>query len=573
MINVDRLSPGNARDQFLVAICNKSPQGGGLGRQVSEVETKAAGLPVVLVRSYAFPKDPRSIVAKQIGKLIGTSGRRAEIEDSDWRALVALRSFRSSHAANAAFMAWQRAQRPLSQLAGIRKVLALDRLSKAEPAAKPAPVQPHAAKASSPAISIPLKSSSAPDLALGRTRGVSQNSVRIQFEELKQHMAFLGGSGSGKTTAALLLIEQLLLAGIPVILIDRKGDLCRYADPEAWESPGDSAMASKLAELRKHLDVVLYTPGAPEGRPLAIPVVPDDLGKLSSAEREQLAEFAAASLGAMMGYRPGRAADMPLQVILSKAIVVLAEASDQAVTLESLYEAVASQDPSLMNAVNGYEAKHYRKLAENLLTLRLGQKRVLGDEPGVERLDIDSLLGRGPTAKPGKTRLSIISTQFLGAAGAMDFWVSQFLIALDRWRTRSPSDHLQAVVLLDEADQYLPAVRQPATKAPLENLLRRARSAGIGLMLATQSPGDLDYRCRENIRAWLVGRVGQTTAIAKLKPLFADTPLDLAAKLPAQQAGEFYLLREREVVPLRTDRSVMETKQLPEQRILELARG
>lgn len=151
--------------------------------------------------------------------------------------------------------------------------------------------------------------------------------------------------------------------------------------------------------------------------------------------------------------------------------------------------------------------------------------------------------------------------------------MSQFLIALDRWRLRSPAADLQAVVMLDEADQYLPAVRQPATKAPLESLLRRGRSAGLGIILATQSPADLDYKCRENVRAWLVGRVSQAPALAKLKPMFSDTPIDVASKLPTQQTGEFFLLREREVLPLKTERSLIDTRQVPEPTILQLARG
>ena len=79
-----------------------------------------------------------------------------------------------------------------------------------------------------------------------------------------------------------------------------------------------------------------------------------------------------------------------------------------------------------------------------------------------------------------------------------------------------------AVVLFDEADLYLPAVRQPATKEPMENLLKRARSAGLSLLLATQSPGDFDYKCRDNIRSWLVGQVKEETALRKLKPMFSE---------------------------------------------------
>ncbi len=121
-----------------------------------------------------------------------------------------------------------------------------------------------------------------------------------------------------------------------------------------------------------------------------------------------------------------------------------------------------------------------------------------------ESLDFDALLGLGVHAGTGKTRLTIINTQFLGGSGGVDFWLAQFLLAAGRWAAHNPSpNRLQAVFLFDEADQYLPATRQPATKGPMENLLKRARSAGVGLLLATQSPGDFDYKCRDQIRLCL----------------------------------------------------------------------
>src|ERR671929_1621730 len=96
--------------------------------------------------------------------------------------------------------------------------------------------------------------------------------------------------------------------------------------------------------------------------------------------------------------------------------------------------------------------------------------------------------------------------------------------AIGRWMGQHSGPRLQAVFLFDEADLYLPAVRQPATKGPMESLLRRARSAGVGLFLATQSPGDFDYRCRDQVLTWLVGRVKEPVAIAKLKPMLEARP-------------------------------------------------
>jgi hypothetical protein len=107
----------------------------------------------------------------------------------------------------------------------------------------------------------------------------------------------------------------------------------------------------------------------------------------------------------------------------------------------------------------------------------------------------------------------------------------------------------------------------------MESLLRRARSAGVGLFLATQSPCDLDYKCRDQIRTWLVGRVKEQVAIGKLRPMLEAGRVDAAAKLPGQGTGQFYLVREREVVAVQSEPSLIPTAQLPEDRILELARG
>ena len=144
---------------------------------------------------------------------------------------------------------------------------------------------------------------------------------------------------------------------------------------------------------------------------------------------------------------------------------------------------------------------------------------------------------------------------------------------LARWTSRSPvRSRLQAVLLFDEADLYLPAQRQPPTKEPMENLLKRARSAGLGLLLATQSPGDFDYKCRDNIRTWFVGRVKEPTALAKMKPMLSDCRVDVAARLPTQETGQFHLIRDGDVTSLRTDLSAVPPEQLPEANILSLAR-
>jgi hypothetical protein len=126
--------------------------------------------------------------------------------------------------------------------------------------------------------------------------------------------------------------------------------------------------------------------------------------------------------------------------------------------------------------------------------------------------------------------------------------------------------------MFDEADLYLPAVRQPASKEPVGHLLRRARSAGLGLLLATQNPGDFDYRCRDNIRAWFVGQVKETNSLAKMKPMLNECRDDVAAWLPGQTTGQFHLIRDGTVTRLTADPSTIDPRQIPEDEILSLAR-
>lgn len=297
--------------------------------------------------------------------------------------------------------------------------------------------------------------------------------------------------------------------------------------------------------------------------------MPPDLDRLPTAEREQLAQFVAAALGGMMGYRSKN--PDPKVVILQKAIETLGALPGRVVTVKALQLVVAEQDDALTTHFDGqYEDKLFKALARDLLTLSLQHRRLL---EGADLLDVDALLGRGPAAT-GRTRLSVINTQFLGDPATTEFWVAQFLLAVDRWRAKNPAPEgaLQAAFLFDEADQYLPAVGKPATKGPMESLLKRARSAGVSLLLATQSPGDLDYRCRGQVLTWLLGRIKEPVAIGKLKPMLEAKP-GAADRLADQKVGEFYLVRESDVLPVQADRNLIPTEQLPEARILELAKA
>lgn len=589
-------------EKLHLALCNKGPQRGGLANQIEQTRKEARSRTPVVIRTSDFPSNPKSTTAVSLGKLISKGGRRAVLEDSDSRALLALREFRQRHESRPDFAAWLRSARPLTQLKPLRDILSLDHLrslaSEAGAASRPVASQPEAASippplvppaappkaersspqpgvTAAPAVApTPTKGSVPPPvkrepLRIGEMDSLLREPVLFTPDELTRHAAFLGGSGSGKTTLALNVVEQLLLQGIPVILVDRKGDLAGYATESFWTRRSEDARrAERRALLHERVDVALFTPGHPQGRPLAISIVPQGLATLSEFDRQQATRHAADALAGMLGYRQNPR-DKSCRTLLAQAIDQFVQLSSEEVTLHKLVRFIGDKDPRLVNVAGRLDTKLFDKLADDLDRLSMDARQLLGNE--AERLNMDLLLGRGAHSKPGKTRLSILSTKFLGDNDNVLFWVSQFLIEVTRWLNRNPSNALQAVVLFDEADMYLPAMRQPSTKQPMENLLKRARSSGLGLLLATQSPGDFDYKCRDTIRSWFVGRVKEKTALEKMKPMLSEARVNFTSKIPNQETGEFHVVREGRVERVKAEPSALATEQLSDDELLRLA--
>ncbi|MEO1300094.1 MAG: DUF87 domain-containing protein, partial [Cyanobacteria bacterium J06636_16] len=513
-------------------------------------------------------------------------GRRVVVADSDWRTMVAIQSFEQQHGVQPNYPRWLQTEQPLSRLPSLQKILDLGNLKAgtkpsnsvqlplpealpaktpaeaiAPPPEQPKPASPYAAEAKLPEPHSIIH--------LGSTRNTFPTSVEFDPNSLVRHGAFLGGSGSGKTTLALALIEQLLLRGIPAILLDRKGDLCSYANPDAWTKPSDYAgLLAHRQLLRDHIDVAVYTPGTvgDQGRPLSIAITPPGLGQLPSHERLQIANYCALALGGILGYKQS-GQDKNRTAILGQAIAMLSELqTDNPLSINRLIEFIAEADPLLVNAIGYLDPKHCKKLAEDLQTLSLMTGHLFSTQ--YEQLSAEQLL---VSPSPEKTRLSVINLGNLGDNANILFWVSQFLLDLNRYAQKHPSGNLQAVVLFDEADLYLPATGKPSTKEPMESLLKRARSAGLSILLATQSPGDLDYKCRDQISSWFVGKVKENTALNKLKPMLSEAKVDVTSKLANQRVGEFFLLQAGNVTSLKANMSLLRAEQVPIEMIQAIA--
>ncbi len=305
----------------------------------------------------------------------------------------------------------------------------------------------------------------------GRESQTSQ-AVTLNKSIMKRHAAFLGGSGSGKTTLALSLIEQLLSRGIPAVLIDRKGDLCSYANPEVWLG-SEGEPGERIADREKlgdSIDVAVYTPGRSSGRPISITLLPTGMNELPEHEQQLLANLSSAALGDMLHLK-NSATHQKQSGTLSVALRILGSRSSHEVTLSDLIAFLEDEDAELTDLTQRMDpsGKIRRDLVAQLDSLRFRNSALF--EGGGESLRMDSLLGLGPYQREGRTRLSIIYTGFLGDNENILFWVSQFLSEALRFCQRNPNDELQAVVMFDEADLYIPANSKPATAEPLQSLL------------------------------------------------------------------------------------------------------
>ena len=580
------VAPGRARQLIVegktlarrvLEVCNGAPQGGHLGNQIDGLRALiATGVVPIALRNSDFQFKPKSKISKQVGEFVKDGGRTVVLEERQLRAVLAARAIAEAYPQ--AFGAWRRANRPIAHLAFVRTILEIEHLPRVQsitatqplpvvdrPPAPPAADTGPAAAAAPAAAPTPVPRASSQPIGfdpvrvrLGETTTMRKEPVLIPLDQITTHVAVLGSTGSGKTTAALAIIEQLLEREVSVLLVDRKGDLARYASGAWWSDPS-AADRERRAALRERIAVELFTPGNHHGRPLRLPVIPM-LADATSQERDQLAKFAAAGLAAMMGYGTGTT-HRHKQSVLQCAIQLHAE--EREVTIDLLRETISQPDPELLTRVGPLQ-RFFAPLSEDLQTLAIQRGALLTGDG--EPLDAAQLL---PPAG-ARPKLSIINTSALTEIPVLQFWISRLLVEIDRLARKRPTKALQGVVFFDEADAYIPAMSNPPTKEPMFELLRRARSRGLGVMLATQNPGDIDYKARDNIVTWLVGKVAQDRAIEKMRNLLANYP-NVGSRLATQPTGHFFVLGAG-IKEIKSDRAMMVTEQLADHEIAELAR-
>jgi hypothetical protein len=392
--------------------------------------------------------------------------------------------------------------------------------------------------------------------------GVLGARLELDPKDLLTHGLVVGMTGSGKTGLAIALIEEALKQGVPVIAIDPKGDLgnllllfenldadsfAPWIDPDAARREGKDVQAAAeeaaaawskglaewglsaadVAAQKKCREAVIYTPGSTAGVPLNIlqsleaPSVPFD-----SAEEDLRDEIAGIVSGLLGLVRIEADPLRSREYILLSTLVEQAWRAGKSLTLEMLIPAVADPPFEKLGALP-VESVYPRKERQGLV-MALNN---LVASPGFEtwRAGAPLDVGRLLRTADGRPRLSIVYTAHLSDEERL-FITALLLDKVKTWMRQQPgTTQLRALVYMDEIYGYFPPhPANPPPKRPLITLLKQARAQGVGVVLATQNPVDLDYKGLANMGVWMVGRLQTAQDRARLKEGLLDAGMDAA---------------------------------------------
>ena len=375
------------------------------------------------------------------------------------------------------------------------------------------------------------------DLAAGETLA---EQILYDSKDLTTHAVCVGMTGSGKTGLCLSLIEEAGLDGIPVIAIDPKGDLGNLlltfpdllpSDFQPWVDPSvaqrkgltTEQLAEQTAQLwkkgladwgedgeriaryRNSVDMAIYTPGSTSGLPLTVLksfAAPSEAVLADSDALGERVQTAASGVLALLG--------IEADPVRSREHILISNVLDRAwrvgrsLDLPSLIHEIQKppfEKVGVVDLETFYPAKDRLELGMQINNLLASPSFAswLEGEP----LDVQKLL----YTPEGRPRLSILSIAHLDETERM-FFVTILLSEVLSWMRSQPgTGSLRALLYMDEVYGYFPPTANPPSKRPMLTLLKQARAYGLGCVLATQNPVDLDYKGLSNAGTWFLGRL------------------------------------------------------------------
>lgn len=373
-----------------------------------------------------------------------------------------------------------------------------------------------------------------------KAKATKEVPVLYKSKDLTTHAVIIGMTGSGKTGLGIDILEEAIIDNIPVIAIDPKGDLgnlcltfpnlskedfAPWINPHEAQSKGHSidehaaiqaenwkkGLAEsgqdqeRIKRLRDAADITIYTPGSSAGVGVVVlksfeapsAVIKNDI----DAYTERVGS-ATTSLLALIGLNVDPFTSREHALISN--ILKSYWDEDKGIDLSQLIEAIQTppfKKIGVMDVEGFYPPKERFALAMRLNNLLASPNFAAWSEG--EALDVNKFL----YDENGKPQVSIFSVSHLSENERM-FFVTMLLSEISSWvRSQPGTGSLKALLYIDEVFGYIPPTANPPSKLPLMTLLKQARASGLGIVLATQNPVDLDYKALSNTGTWFIGRL------------------------------------------------------------------
>ena len=369
----------------------------------------------------------------------------------------------------------------------------------------------------------------------------------LKNKNFTTHAAIIGMTGSGKTGLGIGLLEEAAIDNIPSIIIDPKGDMgdMLLTDPnfdpntfKEWvedeaKAKGEEPLeyAKKIASMWKEgikswgqdssrverfskVDKTIYTPGSSAGVSINILSSLEKPGSEIMDDADNFSQYLTSTVSSLLTLVGIEANPLESkEFILLSQIIAKAWQSGINLSLESLVGAIMQPSFKKIGVLpldSFYPQSERFKLANKFNSV-IASPSFIGWLSG-ESLDIQKLL----FDKDGKAKVAIFSIAHLSDSQRM-FFVTLLLNKIVAWmRRQSGSSRLRALLYMDEIYGYFPPTKNPPSKEPMITLLKQARAYGLGVVLSTQNPVDLDYKGLSNIGTWFIGRLQTKQDISKV---------------------------------------------------------
>lgn len=377
-----------------------------------------------------------------------------------------------------------------------------------------------------------MSSTRAPGLYVGAdidatTHARSETSVGLAPASLTTHGVIVGMTGSGKTGLGMVILEEALSQGIPVLVLDPKGDMGNLlltfpdlapADFAPWVPAGTDATATatqwrdgladwgiapaEIATLRSGHEMIVYTPGSTTGVPLNL------IGSLApppGLDAESIHDEVESLVQGLLGLVDITSDPMSgREHVLMANIIETAWANNETLDLPALLLRI--QDPPMRKLgvieIDAFFPKADRTALMMRLNGLLASPSFAAWGQG-QPLDIASMLW----ATDGRARAAVVYLAHLSDS-ERQMVVTRVLSKMVGWmRGQAGSTTLRALVYMDEVYGFVPPTAEPPSKKPLLTLFKQARAFGVGVVLSTQNPVDLDYKAISNAGTWMIGRL------------------------------------------------------------------